>query len=60
MSDSQSRTLPHQPISTTAPHDNLRDLGLTYKLLRRIAAERDEHVSLRRIGRAFSGETVED
>ena len=31
----------NQPILTTALHDNLCDLGLTYKLLRRIAAERD-------------------
>jgi len=31
-----------QPISTTALHDNLRDLGLTYKRLKRIAAERDD------------------
>jgi transposase len=31
-----------QPISTTALHDNLRDLGLTYKKLRRVAAERDD------------------
>ena len=30
-----------QPISTTAMHDNLHDLGLTYKLLRRVAAECD-------------------
>jgi transposase len=30
------------PISTTALHDNLRELGLTYKLLRKAAAERDE------------------
>jgi transposase len=30
-----------QPISTTALHDNLKDLGLTYKRLKRIAAERD-------------------
>ncbi|KAH7903356.1 hypothetical protein BJ138DRAFT_1020774 [Hygrophoropsis aurantiaca] len=29
-------------ISTTALHDNLQDLGLTYKLLQRAAAERDE------------------
>jgi len=28
-----------QPISTTALHDNLKDLGLTYKHLKRIAAE---------------------
>lgn len=31
-----------QPISTTALHDNLKDLGLTYKRLERIAAERDD------------------
>jgi transposase len=31
-----------QPISLTALGDNLRDLGLTYKLLRRVAAERDD------------------
>ena len=31
-----------QPISTTALHMNLCDLGLTYKQLRRTAAERDE------------------
>lgn len=31
-----------QPISTTALHENLRDLGLTYKRLRRVAAERDD------------------
>ncbi|KAF8499877.1 hypothetical protein F5888DRAFT_1611162, partial [Russula emetica] len=31
-----------QPISTTALHDNLKDLGLTYKCLKRIAAERDD------------------
>ena len=31
-----------QPISTTALHMNLQDLGLTRKRLRRIAAERDE------------------
>jgi hypothetical protein len=30
-----------QPISTTALHDNLKDLGLTYKLLKRAAAEQD-------------------
>jgi transposase len=29
-------------ISTTALHDNLRELGLTYKLLRKAAAERDD------------------
>jgi transposase len=29
-------------ISRTALHDNIRDCGLTYKLLRRAAAERDE------------------
>ncbi|KAH7917679.1 hypothetical protein BV22DRAFT_990757, partial [Leucogyrophana mollusca] len=29
-------------ISTTALHDNLQGLGLTYKLLQRMAAERDE------------------
>jgi hypothetical protein len=28
-----------QPISTTALHDNLKDLELTYKCLERIAAE---------------------
>jgi hypothetical protein len=31
-----------QPISTTALHDNLKDLGLTHKRLKRIAAERDD------------------
>jgi transposase len=31
-----------QPISTTALHDNLKDLGLTYKPLKRAAAERDD------------------
>jgi transposase len=31
-----------QPISTTALHDNLRDLGITYKKLRKVAAERDD------------------
>jgi len=31
-----------QPISTAALHDNLKDLGLTYKRLKRIAAERDD------------------
>lgn len=31
-----------QPISTTALHDNLRELGLTYKIIRKAAAERDE------------------
>ena len=31
-----------QPILTTALHDNLCDLGLTYKLLHRVAAERDD------------------
>src|ERR1700683_5584574 len=31
-----------QPISTTTLHMNLYDLGLTYKQLRRTAAERDE------------------
>jgi transposase len=30
------------PISTTALHDNLRELGLTYKLLQKAAAEQDE------------------
>src|SRR5882724_7802036 len=30
-----------QPISTTALHDNLRDLGITYKKLRKVA-ERDD------------------
>lgn len=29
------------PMSTTAIHDNLRDLGLTRKIMRRQAAERD-------------------
>ena len=29
-------------ISTTSLHDNIQDAGLTYKLLRRRAAERDE------------------
>jgi hypothetical protein len=28
-----------QPISTTALHDNLKDLGLTYKCLKRIPVE---------------------
>lgn len=32
----------NQPISLTALHDNLRDLGLTYKHLKRAAAERDD------------------
>jgi len=32
-----------QPISTTALHDNLRELGLTYKILRKAAAEHDDH-----------------
>jgi transposase len=31
-----------QPISTTALHDNLKDLGLTYKCFKRVAAERDD------------------
>lgn len=31
-----------QPISTAALHRNLKDLGLTYKRLKRIAAERDD------------------
>jgi transposase len=31
-----------QPISTTALHDNLRDLGITHKKLRKVAAERDD------------------
>jgi transposase len=31
-----------QPISTTALHDNLKDLGLTYKCLKRIATQRDD------------------
>jgi hypothetical protein len=31
-----------QPISTTALHEHLRDLGLAYKRLRRVAAERDD------------------
>jgi len=31
-----------QPISMTALHDNLKDLGLTYKRLKRFAAERDD------------------
>jgi transposase len=31
-----------QPISTTALHDNLKDLGLTYKRLKRIATQRDD------------------
>jgi hypothetical protein len=30
------------PISTTTLHDNLRELGLTYKLLQKAAAEWDE------------------
>ncbi|KAI0264583.1 hypothetical protein BGY98DRAFT_888945, partial [Russula aff. rugulosa BPL654] len=31
-----------QPISTTALYDNLKDLGLTYKRLKRVATERDD------------------
>ncbi|KIK91910.1 hypothetical protein PAXRUDRAFT_606692 [Paxillus rubicundulus Ve08.2h10] len=31
-----------QPISTTALHDNLRDIGLRLKVLKRTAAQRDE------------------
>jgi transposase len=31
-----------QPKSTTALHDNLKDLGLTYKHLKRITAEQDD------------------
>lgn len=31
-----------QPISITALHDNLHDLGLTYKRLKRVAAERND------------------
>jgi transposase len=31
-----------QPISMSALHENLRDLGLTYKRLKRVAAERDD------------------
>jgi hypothetical protein len=31
-----------QPISTTALHDNLRELGLTHKILWKAAAERDD------------------
>jgi len=31
----------NQPISTAALHNNLKDLGLTCKRLKRIAAERD-------------------
>ncbi|GLB45622.1 putative DDE superfamily endonuclease [Lyophyllum shimeji] len=31
-----------QPISITALHDNLRELGLTYKLCRRAATERND------------------
>jgi hypothetical protein len=31
-----------QPISSTALHDNLHDLELTYKRLRKVAAERDD------------------
>jgi transposase len=31
-----------QPISTTALHDNLKGLGLTYKHLKRVAAEQDD------------------
>lgn len=31
-----------QPISMTALHDNLRGLGITYKHLRRVAAQRDD------------------
>jgi len=31
-------------ISTTALHDNLRELGLTHKLMRRAAAERDHEL----------------
>ncbi len=30
------------PISISSLHQNLRDAGLTYKLLRKAAAERDE------------------
>jgi transposase len=30
------------PISTSALHKNLRELGLTYKLIRKAAAERDD------------------
>src|SRR5258705_13658037 len=33
-----------QPISTTVLHDNLCKLGLTYKKLRKVAAERDDAV----------------
>ena len=36
------------PMSRSALHDNLSDLGLTYKLLQRAAAERDEDVVRRR------------
>jgi hypothetical protein len=31
-----------QPISTTALHNNLRELGLTYKVMHRVAAEQDD------------------
>jgi hypothetical protein len=33
---------PDQPISTTALHNNLKDLGLAYKRLKRAAAEQDD------------------
>lgn len=32
------------PMSRTALHENLSDLGITYKRLRKVAAERDEEV----------------
>jgi transposase len=31
-----------QPILTTTLHDNLKDLGLTYKQLKRVTAERND------------------
>jgi transposase len=31
-----------QPISTTALHDNLREIGITRKILRKAATERDD------------------
>ncbi|KAG2345952.1 hypothetical protein BDR05DRAFT_865518, partial [Suillus weaverae] len=58
-----------QPISTTALHENLRDLGLTYKRLRRVAAERDDgfradckddRTILPRYGWSLSGQTPFD
>lgn len=35
-----------QPISTTALHDNLRDLSLTLKVMQHAAAERDKELHL--------------